>query len=259
MGSGVLAELLRLWNRQKSLFPVPRGERGTYTAGACTFGGFLTRFNVHSLPVWGRSSGWSQPGGRGRGLCVRKVPGGPYHRAQGGVVSRGPAASRLGAGGRGRGIPKLALRTLVGRRAANARSSSQPAPKLFPRPLDRVEGPGNRGQPESAAAPSPAPLPSAQAPRSSALTSSLGGFSWVFPNSPMTNWTPLTLPDFPLPAPRQVTGSRLGGAARKGIQTPGEGRGGSWGSTHARCAGAGVELGGVYNPVTPLRKLRAPK
>lgn len=75
-----------------------------------------------------------------------------------------------------------------------------------------------------------------------ALTSSLGGFSWVFPNSPMANRTRLAPSGFPFPAPRQVTGSRLGGAGdRKGAQTPREGSGRSEGGAHASDAGA--ELG----------------
>uniref|UniRef100_M3YD00 Uncharacterized protein n=1 Tax=Mustela putorius furo TaxID=9669 RepID=M3YD00_MUSPF len=67
-----------------------------------------------------------------------------------------------------------------------------------------------------------------------ALTSSLGGFSWVFPNSPMANQTRLAPSGFPFPAPRQVTGSRLGGAGdREGAQTPRKRSGRREGRAHA--------------------------
>ncbi|VCW98572.1 unnamed protein product [Gulo gulo] len=74
-----------------------------------------------------------------------------------------------------------------------------------------------------------------------ALTSSLGGFSWVFPNSPMANRTRLAPSGFPFPAPRQVTGSRLGGAGdREGAQTPRKRSGHREGRAHA--SGACAEL-----------------
>lgn len=53
-----------------------------------------TRFKAHNFPVWGSPPGGLQTG-LGAGPAQRKVPGGPYHRAQGRVLPQSPAVWRV--------------------------------------------------------------------------------------------------------------------------------------------------------------------
>lgn len=96
----------------------------------------------HAHPsVWGPVLPVGCRPARGRGLGVRKVPGGPYHCAQGRVASRGPAASRLGAPERGRRAPSPTLRSPGGRRTTRVRSASRPDAKLFLGPSSEWKAP----------------------------------------------------------------------------------------------------------------------
>lgn len=182
---------------------------------------------------------------RGRGLRRRKVPGGPYHRAQGRECFLG--ARRRGASsawGRGRGAPNQALHTRVGRRAAKARFSSHPNPKLFPRPLGRVEGPGNRGQPESAAGCSHLRCGASPVAGPYQLFGRLLlGFSKES-HDELNSSYPFRLS---VPCAQAGHGQPPGRGWEEGNQTPREGRGGSRASTHARGAGAELSWVGFYS------------
>lgn len=109
-----------------------------------------TRFNAHNLPVGAGPPGGLQTG-VGAGPALEKGSGRPVPLHAGESASSGPGCVAPQAPRSEAGVLTPALRTRVGRGAANAHSSSQPNPKLFPRPLGQVEGPGNGGQPESAA------------------------------------------------------------------------------------------------------------
>lgn len=64
----------------------------------------------------------------------------------------------------------------------------------------------------------------------------------------MTSWTPLSLSDFPFPAPRQVTGSRLGGAAKTGNLDAQRRARRQLGKYARALRRRRIELGGVYSP-----------
>ena len=145
----------------------------------------------------GRSANCPRAGVRGRGLRQGKVPGGTYQRAPGKGFQRRGRRCCLRARSRGRGSLNPALGSLV---EWNTRVLFRYSRLLrdFLRPLSRVGGPGNGGraapgQPLGGDCPVVYQLyraphkPTHSGAAAVALTSSLGGFSGVFPNSPMAN------------------------------------------------------------------------